>query len=77
MLTGIGKSVISFGNKSEAESVWREALRIALNIHGTPVALEALAGFVSLKAKHSDREHALELPYWQADFDRQQRIKYS
>jgi len=36
-------------------------LHIAIDIHGTPVVLEALAGFASLQARQGDREHALGL----------------
>jgi len=36
-------------------------LRIAVETHGTPVALEALVGLASLRAKKGVRESALEL----------------
>jgi len=53
--------MLALGNEAEAGRVWREALRIASDIHGAPVALEALAGLASLQAKQGDREHALDL----------------
>jgi len=49
------------GDEVEAARVWREALSFATDIHGTPVALEALAGFASLRAKQGERKNALEL----------------
>jgi tetratricopeptide (TPR) repeat protein len=61
VLAEMGRSILALGNEAEAGRVWRESLRIATDIHGTPVALEALAGFASLQAKQGDMEHALEL----------------
>lgn len=61
VLAEMGRSILALGNEAEAGQVWRQALRIAIDIHGTPVALEALAGFAILKAKQGDMEHALEL----------------
>jgi hypothetical protein len=60
-LAEMGRSVFTLGNDTEAERVWRESLRIATEIHGTPVALEALVGLASLRAKRGDIEPALEL----------------
>jgi predicted ATPase/transcriptional regulator with XRE-family HTH domain len=60
-LAEMGRSVFALGNDAEAGCVWRESLRIATEIHGTPVALEALVGLASLQAKRGDGEHALEL----------------
>ncbi len=60
-LAEMGRSVFALGKDTEAERVWRESLRIATEIHGTPVALEALVGLASLRAKKGDMEHALEL----------------
>lgn len=45
----------------EAERIWRESLRIATEIHGTPVALDAVLGLASLRAKKGDMQSALEL----------------
>lgn len=58
-LAEMGRSVIALGNATEAGRVWREALGIATEIHGTPVALEALVGLASLCAKQGDSEQAL------------------
>jgi predicted ATPase/Tfp pilus assembly protein PilF len=60
-LAEMGRSVFAMGNDTEAGRVWREALRIATEIHGTPVALEALVGLASLRARQGDLEYALEL----------------
>ena len=61
VLADMGRSILALGNEAEAGRVWREALRIAIDTRGTPVALEALAGLANLQAKRGDREHALEL----------------
>jgi tetratricopeptide (TPR) repeat protein len=61
VLAEMGRSILALGHKAEAWRVWRESLRIATDIHGTPVALEALAGFASLQATQGEREHALEV----------------
>jgi tetratricopeptide (TPR) repeat protein len=60
-LAEMGRSVFALGNDTEAERVWRESLRIATEIHGTPVALDALVGLASLRAKKGDMQSALEL----------------
>ncbi len=61
VLAEMGRSMLALGNEAEAGRVWREALRIATDIHGTPVALEALVGIATLKAKQGNIEQALEL----------------
>jgi tetratricopeptide (TPR) repeat protein len=61
VLAEMGGSMLALGKDTEAERVWRESLHIATDIRATPVALEALAGFASLRSKQGDREHALEL----------------
>ncbi|HEY6072670.1 MAG TPA: tetratricopeptide repeat protein, partial [Anaerolineales bacterium] len=62
LLAEMSYSFFALGNDAEAESVWRESLRIATEIHGTPVALDALAGLASLQAKQGDLlPQALEL----------------
>jgi len=61
VLAEMSSSILALGNDAEAEHFWRESLRIATDIHGTPVALEALAGFASLQAVQGHSEHALEL----------------
>jgi predicted ATPase/transcriptional regulator with XRE-family HTH domain len=61
VLAEMGGSMLALGNEAEAGRVWREALRIATELHGTPVALEALVGIARLKAKQVNSEQALEL----------------
>jgi len=61
VLADMSWSIFALGNDAEAERIWRESLRIATDIHGTPVALEALAGLASLQAKRGNMEYALEL----------------
>jgi tetratricopeptide (TPR) repeat protein len=60
-LAEMGISLFMLGNDIEAERVWREALRIAIEIHGIPVALNALIGLASLLAKRGEVKQALEL----------------
>ena len=61
VLANMSWSILALGNDAEAEHIWREALRIATEIQGIPVALDVLAGFASLQAKQGDLEHALRL----------------
>jgi tetratricopeptide (TPR) repeat protein len=61
VLAEMSRSLFALGNDAEAEGVLRESLRIANDIHGTPVALEALAEFAGLQAKRGELEHALAL----------------
>jgi predicted ATPase len=61
VLAEMSRSLFALENDAEAERVLRESLRIANDIHGTPVVLEALAEFASLQAKQGNMEHALEL----------------
>jgi tetratricopeptide (TPR) repeat protein len=61
VLAEIGRSILALGNEAEAEHIWRESLRRAIEMHGTPVALEALAGLASLQAEEGDMKYALEL----------------
>jgi tetratricopeptide (TPR) repeat protein len=58
VLAEMSRSLFALENDAEAERLLRESLRIANDIHGTPVALEALAGFASLKAKQGNMAHA-------------------
>lgn len=51
VLTEMGQSVLALGNESEAGQVWRESLSIAIETHGMFVALDALVGLASLRAK--------------------------
>jgi predicted ATPase/DNA-binding XRE family transcriptional regulator len=61
VLADMSWSILALGNDADAEQIWREALRIATEIQGIPVALDTLAGFASLQAKQGDLEYALEL----------------
>jgi tetratricopeptide (TPR) repeat protein len=61
VLADKSRSIFELGNVDEAGYIWRDSLRIANENHGTPVALEALAGFASLHAKQGNLEYALEL----------------
>lgn len=60
-LAQMGRSLFALGNDAEAERSWRESLRIATEIRGVPVALEALIGIASLQAKRGETQSALEL----------------
>ncbi len=59
-LAQMGQSLFALGNDLEAERVWRESLHIAVEIRGLPVALEALVGLATLRAKRGDTPAALE-----------------
>ena len=61
VLAEMGLSVFDLGDDVEAGRLWRESLRIATETRGTPVVLEALAGFAILQVKRGELEHALEL----------------
>jgi tetratricopeptide (TPR) repeat protein len=60
-LAQMGRSLFALGNDVEAERIWRESLRIAAEIHGVPVVLEALVGIASLRAKRGETQSAFEL----------------
>jgi tetratricopeptide (TPR) repeat protein len=60
-LAEMGRSVFALGNEVEAERLWREVLRIAVETRGTHAALEALIGLARLQARQGRVEHALEL----------------
>jgi predicted ATPase/DNA-binding XRE family transcriptional regulator len=61
VLAEMSRSLFALENDAEAERGLRESLRIANDIHGTPVALEALAGLAILQVKRGNMEYALEL----------------
>jgi tetratricopeptide (TPR) repeat protein len=61
ILAEMGRSMLALGNEAEAERLWREALRIATETSGIPVALDVLAGLANLQAKRGKKEYALEL----------------
>jgi predicted ATPase len=60
-LAQMGQSLFALGNDIEAERIWRESLRIAAEIRGMPVVLEALVGIASLRAKRGETQSAFEL----------------
>jgi hypothetical protein len=60
-LAQMGRSLFALGNDIEAEHIWRESLRIAAEIRGMPVVLEALVGIASLRAKSGEMQSAFEL----------------
>jgi predicted ATPase/DNA-binding XRE family transcriptional regulator len=60
-LAQMGRSLFALGNDVEAERIWRESLRIAAEIRGVPVLLEALVGIASLRAKRGETQSAFEL----------------
>jgi tetratricopeptide (TPR) repeat protein len=60
-LAQMGRSLFALGNDVEAERIWRESLRIAAEIRGVPVVLEALVGIASLRAKRGETQSAFEL----------------
>jgi predicted ATPase/transcriptional regulator with XRE-family HTH domain len=61
VLAEMGRSVFALGNDVEAGRIWRQALRIATETKGTFIALEALLGLASLRARSGDVEQAFEL----------------
>ena len=60
-LAQMGQSLFALGNNVEAELIWRESLRIAAEIRGVPVVLEALVGIASLREKRGETQSAFEL----------------
>jgi len=60
-LAQMGRSLFALGNDVEAEHIWRESLRIASEIRGMPVVLEALVGIAGLRVKRGETQSALEL----------------
>jgi len=60
-LAQMGRSLFALGNDVEAERIWRESLRIAAEIRGIPVVLEALVGIASLQANREEMQSAFGL----------------
>jgi tetratricopeptide (TPR) repeat protein len=56
-----GRSLFALGNDEEADQAWRKSLRIATDIRGVPVMLDALVGMASLQAKIGETQSAFEL----------------
>ena len=59
VLSDMGRSLLAVGDDSEAERVWRVAMRVAIETKGTLVALDALAGMAGLRAKRGHPDAAL------------------
>jgi len=60
-LAEMGHSLFALGDDAEASRVWGEALQVANETKGIFIALEALVGITTLKAKQGNIEQALEL----------------
>ena len=61
VLVEMSRSIFALGNDAEAERGWREALHVTMETQGTFVALEALVGIATLRAKQGHFDQALEL----------------
>ncbi|HEU5103702.1 MAG TPA: tetratricopeptide repeat protein, partial [Roseiflexaceae bacterium] len=61
VLVEMSRSLFAQGNDADAERGWCEALIVTMETQGTFVALDALVGIATLKAKQGNIERALEL----------------
>lgn len=61
VLVEMSHSIFALENDAEAERGWCQALQVTMETQGTFVALEALLGIATLKAKQGNIERALEL----------------
>jgi phosphate starvation-inducible protein PhoH len=61
LLAEMGHSVLALGNEDEAKRLFYQALHIAIETHGTFIALEALVGLATLQAQQRELAQALEL----------------
>ncbi len=61
VLVEMSRSILAQGNDAEAGGGWCEALRITTETQSAFVALEALVGIATLRAKQGNIEQALEL----------------
>jgi tetratricopeptide (TPR) repeat protein len=61
VLVEMSSSIFAQGNDAEAEHGLREALHLTRETQGTFVALDALVGIATIKAKQGNLEQALEL----------------
>lgn len=61
LLSEIGRSTLALGDDIEAERLWRESLRLAIESQGISIALEAVVGIASLHAWRGDHPSALRL----------------
>jgi tetratricopeptide (TPR) repeat protein len=60
-LTYLGDAVFMMGDLPEAESAYREALRLAIEAKSIPVALDAVVGLARLQLCHGEVEKAFAL----------------
>jgi predicted ATPase/DNA-binding XRE family transcriptional regulator len=60
VLSEMGRSTFALGNDSEAENLWRESVRLALETHGILTALESVVGLTSVQAKHGNNKIAFQ-----------------
>jgi predicted ATPase/Tfp pilus assembly protein PilF/DNA-binding XRE family transcriptional regulator len=60
VLSELAYSTFALGNDAEAERLWRESLRIAIETQGVLTIMDALVGYASLLAKR--RKFKLALP---------------
>jgi tetratricopeptide (TPR) repeat protein len=61
VLVEMSRSSFALGNDAKAERGWRQALHVTMDTQGIFVALEALVGMATLKAKQGTIEWAHEL----------------
>ena len=55
------------GNPTEARENYLKALRISIDSHSIPIALDSILGLARLQAQAGNIEHALELSYYVLD----------
>jgi len=61
VLAEMGRSVFALGNDFQAERLWYDSLRIAVETRATIIGLEAVVGMASLFTRRGNYEDALEL----------------
>lgn len=63
-LTYLGDAIFMTGELSKAEEIYLEALRVAVEVRSTPVALDAVVGLARLQLQAGRAERAFELLYY-------------
>jgi len=63
-LVYLGEVGIMAGNSTEARGNYLKALKISIDSHLIPIALDSLLGLARLQAQAGKIEHALELSYY-------------
>lgn len=61
VLSDMGRSVFALGDDTEAERIWREAMRIGVETQGSLRASESMVGLAGLQAKRGNIPFAFEL----------------